>query len=106
MKKMALLLAALLLLSSLAGCGKSSKGEASVESVSMICGLNGVGQVDRFAGVVSAQGETKIAKDENRQVTSVAVKAGDEVKRARPSLPTTRRRRSWIWRKPSWSWTR
>ena len=39
MKKMALLLAALLLLSSLAGCGKSSKGEASVESVSMICGL-------------------------------------------------------------------
>ena len=33
MKKMALLLAALLLLSSLAGCGKSSKGEASVESV-------------------------------------------------------------------------
>ena len=81
MKKMALLLAALLLLSSLAGCGKSSKGEASVESVSMICGLNGVGQVDRFAGVVSAQGETKIAKDENRQVTSVAVKAGDEVKK-------------------------
>ena len=45
MKKMALLLAALLLLSSLAGCGKSSKGEASVESVSMICGLNGVGPV-------------------------------------------------------------
>ena len=81
MKKMALLLAALLLLSSLTGCGKSSKGEASVESVSMICGLSGVGQVDRFAGVVSAQGETKIAKDENRQVTSVAVKAGDEVKK-------------------------
>lgn len=81
MKKMALLLAALLLLSSLAGCGKSSKGEASVESVSMICGLSGVGQVDRFAGVVSAQGETKIAKDEIRQVASVAVKAGDEVKK-------------------------
>ena len=81
MKKMALLLAALLLLSSLAGCGKSSKGEASVESVSMICGLSGVGQVDRFAGVVSAQGETKIAKDENRQVASVAVKTGDEVKK-------------------------
>ena len=81
MKKMALLLAALLLLSSLAGCGKSSKGEASVESVSMICGLSGVGQVDRFAGVVSAQGETKIAKDESRRVASVAVKAGDEVKK-------------------------
>lgn len=44
MKKMALLLAALLLLSNLAGCGKSSKGKASVESVSMICGLSGVGQ--------------------------------------------------------------
>lgn len=54
MKKMALLLAALLLLSNLAGCGKSSKGKASVESVSMICGLSGVGQADRFAGVVSA----------------------------------------------------
>ena len=43
MKKMALLLAALLLLSNLAGCGKSSKGKASVESVSMICGLSGTG---------------------------------------------------------------
>ena len=81
MKKMALLLAALLLLSSLAGCGKSSKGEASVESVSMICGLSGVGQVDRFAGVVSAQGETKVEKDDSRQVASVAVKTGDEVKK-------------------------
>ena len=55
MKKMALLLAALLLLSNLAGCGKSSKGKASVESVSMICGLSGVGQADRFAGVVRAR---------------------------------------------------
>ncbi len=106
MKKMALLLAALLLLSSLAGCGKSSKGKASVESVSMICGLSGVGQADRFAGVVSAQGETKVEKDDSRQVASVAVKTGDEVKKARPSLPTTRRRPSWIWRRPSWSWNR
>lgn len=81
MKKMALLLAALLLLSSLAGCGKSSKGKASVESVSMICGLSGVGQADRFAGVVSAQGETKVEKDDSRQVASVAVKTGDEVKK-------------------------
>ena len=81
MKKTALLLAALLLLSGMAGCGKSSKGKASVESVSMICGLSGVGQVDRFAGVVSAQGETKVEKDDSRQVASVAVKAGDEVKK-------------------------
>lgn len=81
MKKMALLLAALLLLSNLAGCGKSSKGKASVESVSMICGLSGVGQADRFAGVVSAQGETKVEKDDSRQVASVAVKTGDEVKK-------------------------
>ena len=86
MKKMALLLAALLLLSSLAGCGKSSKGEASEESESMICGQSGVGRVDRYAGVVSAQGETKIAKDESRRVASVAVKAGDEVKKGQPLL--------------------
>ena len=47
MKKMALLLAALLLLSNLAGCGKSSKGKASVESVSMICGLRTGGSLRR-----------------------------------------------------------
>ena len=39
MKKFAVIaLAAVMLLSTLAGCGANAEGEASVQSVSMICG--------------------------------------------------------------------
>ena len=59
MKKAAFILALAMLLGVAAGCGESN-GEASVQSVSMICGLGSAGLTDRFAGVVSALGETNI----------------------------------------------
>ena len=45
MKKFAVIaLAAVMLLSTLAGCGANAEGEASVQSVSMICGLSSTGK--------------------------------------------------------------
>ena len=63
MKKAAFILALVMLLGVAAGCG-AGNGEASVQSVSMICGLGTAGLTDRFAGVVSAMGETNIKKDD------------------------------------------
>ena len=81
MKKFAvILLAAAMLLSVLAGCGANAEGEASVQSVSMICGFGATGLVDRFAGVVSAQSETQVKKDDNATVDSIKVKVDQEVK--------------------------
>ena len=71
MKKAAFILALAMLLGVAAGCGQSA-GEASVQSVSMICGLGSAGMTDRFAGVVSALGETNI-------IGEIKVKAGDAV---------------------------
>lgn len=79
MKKTAFLLAVLMLLSCLTGCG-GDKGTASVESVSMICGIGSVGLAERFAGVVSTQGETKIEKSGQYEVKDILVSVGDEVK--------------------------
>ena len=76
MKKAAFILA--LLLGVAAGCGQSA-GEASVQSVSMICGLGSAGMTDRFAGVVSALGETNIKKDDSMTIGEIKVKAGDAV---------------------------
>ncbi len=78
MKKAAFLLTLVMLLSVLPGCGQTS-GEASVQSVSMICGLGSVGLADRFAGIVSPLGETKIKKDDNLTVDTIKVKVGDTV---------------------------
>ena len=80
MKRFSLILAAALLVSTLAGCSGKVEGDAPVQSVSMICGLGSTGLVDRFAGVVSARSETKIEKDENRIVDEIRVEAGDDVK--------------------------
>lgn len=79
MKKISVFLVAALLLTMLAGCGSSVEGEASVQSVSMICGLGSVGLVDRFAGVVSARSETEIRKDEGKVIAEIAVAEGDNV---------------------------
>ena len=78
MKKAAFILALAMLLGVAAGCGESN-GEASVQSVSMICGLGSAGLTDRFAGVVSALGETNIKKDESMTVGEIKVKVGDAV---------------------------
>ena len=78
MKKAAFILALAMLLGVAAGCGESN-GEASVQSVSMICGLGSAGLTDRFAGVVSALGETNIKKDDSMTVGEIKVKVGDAV---------------------------
>ena len=81
MKKFAVIvLAAVMLLSTLAGCGASAEGEASVQSVSMICGFGATGLVDRFAGMVTAQSETQIKKADNTTVDTILVKVDQEVK--------------------------
>ena len=79
MKKAAFILALAMLLGVAAGCGESN-GEASVQSVSMICGLGTAGLTDRFAGVVSAMGETNIKKDDSLTIGEIKVKVGDAVK--------------------------
>ena len=79
MKKAAFILALVMLLGVAAGCG-AGNGEASVQSVSMICGLGTAGLTDRFAGVVSAMGETNIKKDDSLSIGEVKVKVGDAVK--------------------------
>ena len=79
MKKAAFILALVMLLGVAAGCGESN-GEASVQSVSMICGLGTAGLTDRFAGVVSAMGETNIKKDDSLSIGEIKVKVGDAVK--------------------------
>lgn len=78
MKKAAFILALAMLLGVAAGCGESN-GEASVQSVSMICGLGSAGLTDRFAGVVSALGETNIKKDDSLTIGEIKVKVGDAV---------------------------
>ena len=81
MKKFAVIApAAVMLLSVLAGCGASAEGEASVQSVSMICGLGSTGLVDRFAGMVTSQSETQIKKNDNATVDAIKVKVDQEVK--------------------------
>ena len=80
MKRFAVMvLAGVMLLSVLAGCGAGTGEEASVQSVSMICGLGATGLADRFAGVITAQSETQIKKDENATVESIKVKVDQEV---------------------------
>ena len=62
------------------GCG-AAEGEASVQSVSMICGLGSVGLADRFAGIVSPLGETTIKKNDAMTIDTIKVKVGDSVKK-------------------------
>lgn len=81
MKKFAVIaLAAVMLLSTLAGCGANAEGEASVQSVSMICGLSSTGLVDRFAGMVTSQNETQVKKVDTATVDTILVKVDQEVK--------------------------
>ena len=79
MKKFSPILIFLLLLSLCTGCGKNGGEEVMVESVADICGMGSVGFVDRFAGVVSPQGETKIKKSDENPVSEILVSVGDTV---------------------------
>ena len=78
MKKKLALILTLMMLTTAVGCGAEA-GEASVQSVSMICGIGSTGLVDRFAGMVSPQGETKIQKSDASEVSQVKVAVGDDV---------------------------
>ena len=78
MKKTAILLALVMLFTTLTACG-GDKGEASVQQVSMICGMGSAGLVDRFAGMVTPQGETNIKTNDGATVDQIKVKVGDEV---------------------------
>ncbi len=79
MKKFLALGLAVMMALSLVACGNKSQGEASVQSVSMICGLGSGGLAERFAGVVSARSESKIEKDDNKVIAEILVKEGDAV---------------------------
>jgi len=80
-KKIAVLLAVIMLISVCTACGSSDSGEeVMVESVADICGLGSVGLADRFAGIVSPQGETKIKRStDGSSIAEMLVKVGDSV---------------------------
>lgn len=73
-------LAICLALGGLAGCGSSGE-KASVQSVSLICGIGSTSTIDRFAGVVEAKSESKIVKDTDKSVAEIKVAVGDKVEK-------------------------
>ncbi len=79
MKKMILWLAAGLLALNLVGCQNTDLGTVNVENVGTICGIGPVGLIDRFAGVVVSEAETRIEKSDTVQIAEILVKAGDTV---------------------------
>lgn len=77
MKKMWTFLLALTLVFGAFGC--SAGGEASVQSVAMICGIGPVGVADRYGGVVVARGEVTYSRDDQKGISEILVHEGDEV---------------------------
>ena len=75
-----LLLIALLVTALLAGCG-SSKASVNVQSVATITGYGIAGTFNTCAGVVVAQDEIKVERDENRKVAELKVAVGQDVKK-------------------------
>ena len=79
MKRFVCVLLCAVIALSLTACG-GDKGEASVQSVAMICGLGSVGRVDRFSGVVSPMSETAVNAAESSTIGKISVAVGDKVK--------------------------
>ena len=75
-----LLLTAFLVAALLAGCG-ASKTPVNVQSVAMITGYGTAGAFNICAGVVVAQDEIKVERDENRKVAELKVSVGQDVKK-------------------------
>lgn len=71
-------LALFLMVGLLSACG-SNLPAVYVQSVSSIMGYGDLGQFNTCAGVVVAQNEVKINKDESRTVAEMKVKAGQQV---------------------------
>lgn len=77
-KSISFMLTVLLFLAFLVGCG-SIEGEASVQSVALICGIGSIGNVNRFAGVISSGSETKIERNESFTIDELLVSVGEDV---------------------------
>lgn len=77
-KYLSVILALLLLLGLFAGCG-SKKQAVYVQTVAEIMGYGMPGSSNVCAGVVVAQNEVKIKKDDNRTVSEVKVEVGQHV---------------------------
>lgn len=80
MKRFICILLCAVMATSLCACG-GDKGEVTVQSVAMICGISSVGRVDRFGGIVSPMSETGVQAAADSAVSSIAVNVGDEVKK-------------------------
>lgn len=64
----------------LAGCQKNTTSVFPDINETYSENLSALGSVNRFAGVVTSSGETKIEKDETKTISEVLVSAGDDVK--------------------------
>ena len=70
---------AALLVFSLAGCGKGGTA-VYVQSVSDLTGFGGIAPGDRFGGLVVSENVTEIQKDSDKNIESLLVREGDDVK--------------------------
>lgn len=63
----------------LTGCGKD-EDPVNVQSVAVITGYGSIGTFNTCAGVVTAQNEVTITKEETKVVKDIFVEVGDEIK--------------------------
>lgn len=77
-KRWIFLVVGLLLLALVSGCGQSLP-QVYVQSVDAIMGYGAAGAYNVCAGIVTAQNETKIEKDEARKVSELKVEVGQSV---------------------------
>ena len=80
MKRSALAAAALTLALVLAGCGK----EETAVYVQKVANINGISTTDRFSGMVVSENLTEVKKDEDKAVSELLVKEGQDVKEGDP----------------------
>ena len=78
LRKWLCLMAALGLMTLMAGCGSDTA--VYVQSVEALTGLGGIAPGDRFAGLVVSENVAEIQKDAERSVEELLVKEGDDVK--------------------------
>ncbi len=78
-KYFAVLMAVLFSFLCLMGCEKQDLGEVTVQNVGVITGIGSVGIVDRFAGVVVSESETKVEKSDTAEIKDILVQVGDTV---------------------------
>lgn len=80
MKRSALAVAALTLALALTGCGK----EETAVYVQKVANINGMSTTDRFTGMVVSENLTEVKKDEDKAVSELLVKEGQDVKEGDP----------------------